>query len=76
VPDECPQAVADLMAQCMDADPTARPSAKEVVSLLSQPDAVLERHLPSRRPKPSDAQVTSTQGVAILSGMPYDVLLS
>jgi serine/threonine protein kinase len=56
VPEECPQAVADLVAQCMDADPAARPSAKEVVSLLSQPDAVLERHLPSRRPRPSDAQ--------------------
>ena len=43
--------MADLMAQCMDADPTARPSAKEVVSLLSQPDVVLDRHLPSRKPK-------------------------
>jgi hypothetical protein len=55
--------VADLVAQCMDADPTARPSAKEVVSLLSQPDAVLERHLPSKRPKPSDAQVSLTPGM-------------
>jgi hypothetical protein len=51
VPEECPQAVADLMAQCMDADPTARPSAKEVVSLLSQPDVVLDHHLPPRKPK-------------------------
>jgi hypothetical protein len=49
--------VADLMAQCMDADPTARPSAKEVVALLGQPDAVLERPLPSRRPRAADAEV-------------------
>lgn len=62
VPEECPQAVADLVAQCMDADPTARPSAKEVVSLLSQPDAVLERHLPSRRPRAADAQVHDSAG--------------
>lgn len=55
--EECPQAVADLVAQCMDPDPAVRPSAKEVVVLLSQPDAVLERHLPGRRPKPADAQV-------------------
>ena len=39
------------MAQCMDADPMARPSAKEVVSLLSQPDVVLDHRLPPRRPK-------------------------
>jgi hypothetical protein len=51
VPEECPQAVADLMAQCMDASPTARPSAKEVVALLSQPDVVLDHHLPPRKPK-------------------------
>ena len=46
--------MADLVAQCMDADPTARPSAKEVVALLGQPDAVLERPLPSRRPRQAD----------------------
>lgn len=49
--------MADLIAQCMDADPAVRPSAKEVVALLSQPDAMLERHLPGRRPKPADVQV-------------------
>jgi len=41
--------VADLVAQCMDAEPAVRPSAKEVVSLLMQPDAVLARSLPNRR---------------------------
>jgi hypothetical protein len=51
VPEECPQAVADLMAQCMDASPAARPSAKEVVALLSQPDVVLDHHLPPRQSK-------------------------
>ena len=56
MPEECPQAVADLVAQCMDADPTARPSAKEVVALLAQPDAVLDRPLPSRRQKPASRQ--------------------
>lgn len=49
VPEECPQAVANLISQCMDAEPAVRPSAKEVVSLLMQPDAVLARSLPNRR---------------------------
>jgi hypothetical protein len=71
VPEECPQAVADLVTQCMDADPSARPSAKEVVSLLSQPDAVLERHLPSRRPRSSDAQVHACAGDLHTVPAPY-----
>jgi hypothetical protein len=36
VPQECSEAVADLIAACMEADPADRPSAKDVVEMLSQ----------------------------------------
>lgn len=49
VPQECPAAIADLITQCMDPDPSGRPSAKEVAALLSQPDSMLDRRLPVRR---------------------------
>ena len=41
--------MADLITQCMDPDPSGRPSAKEVAALLSQPDSMLDRRLPVRR---------------------------
>ena len=40
--------MADLVAQCMEADPAARPSARDIVDLLTQPDSVLDRHLAPR----------------------------
>ncbi len=48
VPQECPQAVADLVAQGMDPEPAKRPSARDVVALLTQPDSMLGRHLTRR----------------------------
>ncbi len=36
VPDECPIAIADLITRCMDSKPANRPSAKDVVVVLSE----------------------------------------
>ncbi len=36
VPGECSEAVADLIAACMEAQPADRPSARDVVDMLSQ----------------------------------------
>ena len=47
VPEECPQAIADLVAQCMEPEPAVRPSARDLVALLTQPDLMLDRHLMS-----------------------------
>lgn len=33
-PEECPQAVADLVAACLDLVPSKRPSAKDIVQTL------------------------------------------
>lgn len=35
VPDECSEAVADLISACMEADPSSRPSASDIVDMLS-----------------------------------------
>lgn len=34
VPEECPQAVADLYERCIESDPAMRPTAKEVARTL------------------------------------------
>lgn len=34
VPAECPQAVADLLMECLSLDPTARPSAQQLLRRL------------------------------------------
>jgi hypothetical protein len=44
VPEECPQEVADLIAQCMSLDPAERPSAQQ---LLSQLEDLASRRGPS-----------------------------
>jgi hypothetical protein len=36
VPEECPLAIADLITRCMDSKPGNRPSAKDVVFILSE----------------------------------------
>lgn len=36
VPEECPVAIADLITRCMDSKPANRPSAKDVVFVLSE----------------------------------------
>lgn len=36
VPEECPQATADVVEQCLEEDSTLRPSAREIVERLSQ----------------------------------------
>ena len=38
VPTECPDSVRDLIAACMDADPAERPSACEIVEVLTSGD--------------------------------------
>ena len=35
VPEDCPQALADLVERCSSADPTQRPFAGELLELLS-----------------------------------------
>lgn len=48
VGEQCPQAIADLMLQCLDSVPQARPSAAEIVGLLT----CSSHHLPpALRPK-------------------------
>ena len=34
VPEDCPQAVADLIAACMHEDPPQRPSAEAIIATL------------------------------------------
>ena len=36
VPEECPQATADVVNQCLDENAEVRPSAREIVEALSQ----------------------------------------
>lgn len=36
VPEECPHEIADLMHQCLSADPEKRPSANDLVAVLSK----------------------------------------
>lgn len=36
VPEECPQAVADLIAACLSEDAAQRPSARELVKRLTE----------------------------------------
>lgn len=43
VPEECPPGVADLVNACMERDASIRPSAAEIVQLLSGDPAALER---------------------------------
>ena len=57
VPAECPETVRDLIAVCMDADPADRPSAREIVEVLTSGDGrglKQQRHL---RRKPSTPEV-------------------
>ena len=35
VPQECPQAMADLVEKCLSPDPGARPAAREIVERLN-----------------------------------------
>ena len=57
VPEECPEAVADLVGRCMDPCPGARPSARDIVAILGQPDSMLDRPLPPRRAPAPEAVV-------------------
>lgn len=34
VPEECPQEVADVIASCLDENPTNRPTARQIVDQL------------------------------------------
>lgn len=36
VPEECPQEVTALMAACLQEDPAARPTARQLVELLTR----------------------------------------
>ncbi len=49
----CPQAVADLIVQCLDRNPAARPTVPEIVAMLGQPESRLPLSLlprPASRP--------------------------
>ncbi len=46
VPDDCPAGVADLVAACLSDKGSARPSAAEIVALLSGDPAALEKGRP------------------------------
>ncbi len=55
VPAECPESVRDLIAACMDADPAERPSAREIVEVLTSGDGKglkQQRHPPRKRSTP------------------------
>lgn len=60
MPQECSEAVADLIAACMEADPTDRPSAKDVVEMLSQ--QVEKPVAGSRRSSAARKEVRSAAG--------------
>ena len=64
--DECPAAVWDLVRQCMAASPAVRPSARDIVRILSQPDSMLISHLPSRTLSPAVFKVRHAQRLAPL----------
>ena len=51
VPAECPESVRDLIAACMDAEPGERPSAREIVEVLTSGDGkgLKQQKYPRRR---------------------------
>lgn len=69
VPEEAPQAVAELFEQCIAADPAARPTAKQLVEKLSElcaprPGANQAPRVRTRseeQPRPAVAQATLTR---------------
>lgn len=48
VPEECPQAAADLMSDCCALDPQQRPDAKEVMLRLRAMLVAQQRQKPAR----------------------------
>ena len=40
VPEECPQAISDLIDRCLEAEPDARPTAKEVFEVVKAAQTV------------------------------------
>lgn len=48
VPDDCPPAVRDIVHQCLERDPAARPRAAEVAALLGGDAALLQQPLQPR----------------------------
>ena len=60
VPDECPEWVRDLIAACMDASPAERPSARDIVDMLSSSEGKgLKQKKPGRkRPSPEVSAVS------------------
>lgn len=58
VPEDCPPAVRDILHQCLERDPAARPRAAEVAALLGGDAALLQQPLqPRGGPQPA-AEVT------------------
>ena len=55
VPEEAPQGVVDLISDCCQADPAARPSAKGLVARIKQLAAI-------PRPPPPQTPPGATQG--------------
>jgi serine/threonine protein kinase len=58
-PRECPLEVAELQQRCLDADPAQRPSAAEVVEVLT---AYTGRHHPTSAQQPPHAALPTSQG--------------
>jgi hypothetical protein len=56
--------VADLIDRCTEADPSRRPSAREVVDVLSQADADLERRISIYRRRSAAARRVRTRASA------------
>lgn len=59
VPDECSEAVADLISACMEADPASRPSAREIVDMLAATGNETALQSAAERRKQKHTQVES-----------------
>ncbi len=67
VPQECPEGLADLINRCTAKDPTARPTAKEVVDVLTrQASCDTTACIKMRLGQPAPGFVPSENGTAAL----------
>ncbi len=72
VPQDCPQAVADLYLHCTAFDPAARPTARELVQRLSVLVRAKEALPPAEPPQPAVMKwQCSEEGDDMLENSPF-----